>query len=100
MNYEVEYQGKVPTSLRLEPDPVSSNGIHNRKLFNVAMSRFCPKGWHWNGEYLSTRLFLGDLPDSMVEQAQAKVTGIMDMLDEFRDFLYVVGEYERAQSNP
>ena len=99
--YKVEYQDSNPIVLRFEPDPTNSNGTYNHKLFSVAMSRFCPKGWHWDGKHLSTRLNFdqpGVFP-TMVEQTQAKVSNIMDKLAEFQNFLYVIKEYN-AQSNP
>ena len=98
MNYEVEYQGNNSVQVKFEPDPTNSNGTYNHKLFVAAMSRLCPRGWHWDGKYLSTRTLPGDQLDSTVEQTQAKVTSIMDMLCEFQDFLYVIKEYN-AKSN-
>jgi len=101
MNYEVEYQDGGPTRVRFEPNPVDSSGTYDYKLFGVAMSRFCPKDWYWDGKYLSTRLYFdqpGVLP-TMVNQAQARITDLMDKLDELQNFLYVIKEYN-AQSNP
>ena len=99
MNFEVEYQDSKPTKVMFEPDPTNSGGTYNHRLLGAAMGRLCPSGWSWDGKYLSTKPLPGDQLDSMVEQAQAKVTDIMDSLDEFQGFLHVIKEYN-AQSNP
>ena len=102
MDYEVKYQDSIPVGIRFEPNPANSDGVCNHRLLDAAMSRFCPKGWSWNGRYLNTKLNLNQLEgtiDNVVERAQTEVTNVMDKLDEFQDFLHVIKEYN-AQSNP
>ena len=102
MKYEVEYEDGQPTRVKFKPDPANSQGLCNHRLFRSAITRFCPAGWSYDGEYLSTRVYigatLGDLQHK-VDKAQLEVTDTMDMLDEFQNFLHAIKEYN-AQSNP
>ena len=102
MDYEVEYRDSRPTKLKFKPSPVDSKGTYDPKLFGSAMTRFCPDGWGWDGQYLYSRVIPDDyaVPSSLcnvVSVAQEKITDMMDRLGEFQDFLLTLKEYKGGQ---